>query len=446
MKREQKRLILILSAAVVAICLCVKYFSEVIGFLKWLILGVMGPLLVGIAIAYILNLPMRTFERFYFPRSTKKLVLKTRRPVCMLLSVLAVLLILLGVVMLVVPELISSISLLIEEIPPIAEQVYQWALGKSAELPALQEMLRDANIDLSGVLKKLLDTVAIGTGDIINSVIALLVSIFGTVTDLVMGFIFALFLLYNKEKLQNQAARCLRVSMKPAREARLYHVLRTANASFSSFIVGQCTEAVILGVLCILGMLIFRFPYAMMTGTVVGVMALIPIVGAYVGAAVGTFMIFTVDPLQAVFFLIFLIILQQIEGNLIYPKVVGSSIGLPGMWVLAAVLIGGGLGGIAGMLVGVPLAATLYKLLRETVQKREKSMQHAESESGKRPVSAAEIFGRSKKSLDEQEPAAKPDAAEQADAPQESADAGAPDSESAAVEQNAVSAQKSADQ
>ena len=190
--------------------------------------------------------------------------------------------------------------------------------------------------------------------------------------------------------------------MKPAREARLYHVLRTANASFSSFIVGQCTEAVILGVLCILGMLIFRFPYAMMTGTVVGVMALIPIVGAYVGAAVGTFMIFTVDPLQAVFFLIFLIILQQIEGNLIYPKVVGSSIGLPGMWVLAAVLIGGGLGGIAGMLVGVPLAATLYKLLRETVQKREKSMQHAESESGKRPVSAAEIFGRSKKSLDEQ--------------------------------------------
>ena len=191
---------------------------------------------------------------------------------------------------------------------------------------------------------------------------------------------------------------------------------------------------------------IFRFPYAMMTGTVVGVMALIPIVGAYVGAAVGTFMIFTVDPLQAVFFLIFLIILQQIEGNLIYPKVVGSSIGLPGMWVLAAVLIGGGLGGIAGMLVGVPLAATLYKLLRETVQKREKSMQHAESESGKRPVSAAEIFGRSKKSLDEQEPAAKPDAAEQPDAPQESADAGAPESESAAVEENAVSAQKTADQ
>lgn len=389
MKQYQKRRIFTIALAVIAVCLCVKYFSEVIGFL-WMLLGVMGPLFAGVAIAYILNLPMRTFERFYFSRSKKKFVLKTRRPVCMVLSILAVLLILAGVVMLVVPELISSISLLIEEIPPIAERVYQWALSRSTELPALQEMLKGANIDLSGILKKVLDTVAAGTGDVINSVISLLVSIFGTVTDLVMGFIFALFLLANKEKLQRQAGRLLHAYLNSRREARLYHILRTANGSFSNFIVGQCTEAVILGVLCTLGMLIFRFPYAVMTGTVVGVMALIPIVGAYVGAAVGTFMIFTVDPLQAVFFLIFLIVLQQIEGNLIYPKVVGSSIGLPGMWVLAAVLIGGGLGGISGMLVGVPLAATLYKLLRETVRSRE-SREHPADAVPPPAVPAAEV-------------------------------------------------------
>lgn len=373
MKRYQKKRLFAVVALVIAVCLCIKYFSEVAGFL-WSLLGVMGPLFTGAAIAYILNLPMRAFERFYFPRSEKKLVIKTRRPVCMILSVFVVFLILAGVVMLVVPELISSISLLVEEIPPIAERVYRWALSYSDKLPALQEMLKEANIDLSGLLRNVLDTVATGTGDVINSVIALLVSIFGTITDFVMGFIFALFLLANKEKLQRQIKRFLHAYMKPRREEKLYRILDTANSSFSSFIVGQCTEAVILGVLCALGMLIFQFPYAVMTGTVVGVMALIPIVGAYVGAAIGTFMIFTVDPLQAVFFLIFLIILQQIEGNLIYPKVVGSSIGLPGMWVLAAVLIGGGLGGISGMLIGVPLAATLYKLLREMLGKKEEKM------------------------------------------------------------------------
>ena len=392
MKRYQKKRLFAVVALVIAVCLCIKYFSEVAGFLLAL-LGVMGPLFTGAAIAYILNLPMRAFERFYFPRSEKKLVIKTRRPVCMILSVFVVFLILAGVVMLVVPELISSISLLVEEIPPIAENIYRWALSYSDKLPALQEMLKEANIDLSGLFRNVLDTVASGTGDVINSVIALLVSIFGTITDFVMGFIFALFLLANKEKLQRQIKRFLHAYMKPRREEKLYRILDTANSSFSSFIVGQCTEAVILGVLCALGMLIFQFPYAVMTGTVVGVMALIPIVGAYVGAAIGTFMIFTVDPLQAVFFLIFLIILQQIEGNLIYPKVVGSSIGLPGMWVLAAVLIGGGLGGISGMLIGVPLAATLYKLLREMLGKKEEKMRIFRPRPQTKPTSAVAAPG-----------------------------------------------------
>ncbi len=147
-------------------------------------------------------------------------------------------------------------------------------------------------------------------------------------------------------------------------------MLRVANESFSSFIVGQCTEAVILGVLCTIGMIIFRFPYATMTGAVVGATALIPIVGAYIGAGIGAFMILTVDPMKALFFLIFLLILQQIEGNFIYPKVVGTSIGLPAIWVLAAVLVGGGLFGILGMLVGVPLAATVYKLLKNRVAQK----------------------------------------------------------------------------
>ena len=154
---------------------------------------------------------------------------------------------------------------------------------------------------------------------------------------------------------------------------RLRNIYRTADETFSSFIIGQCTEAVILGTLCTVGMLLLRFPYAPMIGAFIGATALIPIVGAYLGAAVGAFMILTVDPLKALLFIIFIVVLQQLEGNLIYPKVVGSSIGLPGIWVLAAVTVGGGLGGIGGMLLGVPVAATVYKLIRNDVNRRNQS-------------------------------------------------------------------------
>src|SRR5699024_8175623 len=157
-------------------------------------------------------------------------------------------------------------------------------------------------------------------------------------------------------------------------------VLKTAHDTFTKFIVGQCTEAVILGTLCTIGMLLFRFPYATMIGTLIGATALLPVVGAYLGAAVGAFMIFTIDPLKALGFLIFIAILQQLEGNLIYPRVVGSSVGLPGIWVLAAVTVGGGLGGIIGMLLAVPVTATLYKLLQKDVQKRKAALQPKKEE------------------------------------------------------------------
>ena len=158
--------------------------------------------------------------------------------------------------------------------------------------------------------------------------------------------------------------------LKPSFIKTLNHIIYTADNCFKSFITGQCVEAVILGILCTVGMLVLRFPYAPMVGTFIGATALIPMVGAYIGAIVGGFMIFTVSPVKALGFLIFIVVLQQIEGNLIYPKVVGSSIGLPGMWVLTAVTVGGGLAGIPGMLFGVPLAATLYRLISIDVKRR----------------------------------------------------------------------------
>ena len=217
-----------------------------------------------------------------------------------------------------------------------------------------------------------------GIGSIVNSTISVVGSVVGGVINFFIGLIFGVYILVGKERLSSQAKRILRAYLKERNVERIRKVIKTADETFSSFIVGQCTEAVILGTLCAVGMLIFDFPYAVMIGSFIGVTALIPIVGAYLGASVGAFMIVTVDPLKALLFIVFIIVLQQLEGNLIYPRVVGSSIGLPGIWVLAAVTVGGGLLGIGGMLLGVPLAATVYKLIRSDVNERNRRKEGGE--------------------------------------------------------------------
>ena len=186
----------------------------------------------------------------------------------------------------------------------------------------------------------------------------------------VVSIIFSIYLLLGKEKLGRQISLVMKTYLKPAWYSHLVYFLETLHSCFRRFVVGQCTEAVILGLLCMGGMMLLRFPYASMVGALIGFTALIPVAGAYIGAGVGAFMIFTVSPFQSLLFLIFIAILQQLEGNLIYPKVVGSSIGLPGIWVLAAVTIGGGVLGIGGMLLAVPLAAALYQMLRVDVARR----------------------------------------------------------------------------
>lgn len=223
-------------------------------------------------------------------------------------------------------------------------------------------MYRDSVVKLPDfLLNGLGGAMGVATG-IVSSIIS------GTVTFFV-ALIFSIYLLYGKEKLADQFERLFRRYLPDRLTDKLFYVLGVLDTSFTSFITGQCIEAVILGTLCMLGMLILRLPYAVMTGCLIGFTALIPIAGAYIGATVGALMIFTVSPVQSVIFLIYLVILQQIEGNLIYPRVVGSSIGLPGIWVFAAVTVGGGIMGIAGMLIGVPLTSAIYRLLKNDVNK-----------------------------------------------------------------------------
>ena len=238
----------------------------------------------------------------------------------------------------------------------------------------LSEDIRDSimAVDWRSQISQIIQMVSTGLGSVVDALFKAVSSVFSGVVSALLSIFFAVYLLVCKEKLARQARRVIIHYLKETWFHRINYVLGVFNDCFHRFIVGQCTEAMILGVLCALGMWILRLPYAAMIGALTAFTALIPLVGSYIGCIIGAFMIFTQSPIKALIFVAFLIILQQIEGNLIYPKVVGSSIGLPGIWVLAAVTVGGGVMGVGGMLIGVPLAAALYRLLRDDMNKGRK--------------------------------------------------------------------------
>ena len=338
-----------------------------------LVLRTSTPLLLGAIIAYAVNILMSIYERYYWPKSTKAAVLRTRRPVCLLLAFASLVAIIILIIRMILPELVQCVGLLIQEVTPILEELGR-TLNQKVDLSQILASsglaLSDGAVNWREAITSAVNWVVAGLGGVMGSVFSLFSAVVSTTFTLVVSLIFSIYLLVGKERLQRQCALVLRTYLKPSWYRSLTYFLQTLNTCFHRFLVGQCTEAVILGLLCIAGMLLFRFPYATMVGTLIGFTALIPVAGAYIGAGVGAFMIFTVSPIQALLFLVFIVILQQLEGNLIYPKVVGSSIGLPGIWVLFAVTIGGGLLGILGMLLAVPLTATFYQILRADVRKR----------------------------------------------------------------------------
>ena len=361
-----------------AAVLLIIYFKSVAAAVG-AVLSIISPLVIGCALAYAFNLIMRRLEKIYFPNSQKRAVIASRRPVCLVLSLLAVILLISLIIVIIVPEISNIFRVLSDSFPVYAATAQEWLAEAEVKFPAAGEFIRE-NIDPKKFdIKNITETVInFAKNGAFSSALNVISSFFGGVVNFVVGLIFAVYILFNKEKLASQADRLMRSYMKPKSEERFRYFCSTADKCFSSFIVGQCTEAVILGLLCAIGMAILRIPYASTIGTLIGATALIPIVGAYIGAAVGALMIVVVDPIKALWFIIFLVILQQVEGNVIYPKVVGSSVGLPGMWVLAAVTVGGGLGGIGGMLLGVPAAATVYKLLENDVHRRLDGDEHSD--------------------------------------------------------------------
>lgn len=350
--------------------LAFRYWDHAAELLR-ILLGAAAPIIIGGIVAYLVNLLMNVYERRYFPKATHIFFQKSRRPVCMLLAYLTLVAVLVLVVLLILPQLIDCIRVISDGLPAFMDAAVDWIIAVSQQMDMevlAPDMLQTLEtIDWQSRIGELAKVLTSGIGNVMDVLINAVSSVISGIVTALMSLIFSVYLLGGKETLIGQFRRLTQHYLPEKINSRLGYVLRVLNNSFRRYIVGQCTEAVILGVLCTLGMWIFRLPYAAMVGTLVGFTALIPVAGAYIGAGVGAFMILTVDPFKAVIFLIFIVVLQQLEGNLIYPRVVGSSMGLPGIWVLTAVTIGGGIMGIPGMLLGVPLAAALYRIISDDI-------------------------------------------------------------------------------
>lgn len=335
-----------------------------------MVFDAISPFIIGCVMAYAVNILMRKYEQWYFPKSQKTIVTKSRRPVCMLLAFGTIVLIIYLIIKIVVPQLVLCVGIIAREVPKAAEELYRWIMQNEELKGFFSDVIKSEEINWENIIKEVTNVVVAGAGGIMNALISMVSVTVSMIVQLVLALIFAIYILLGKERLIGQVKSCFNAYVSEKLRKKVGYVIRVADQTFSSFVVGQCTEAVVIGVLCAIGMSILKLPYAGMIGAVVGITALVPVVGAYVGAAIGAFMICTVSPSDAVVFLIFLVVLQQVEGNLIYPRVVGTSIGLPGLWVLFTVTVCGGMWGILGMLLGVPAVATCYKLLKADVQRR----------------------------------------------------------------------------
>lgn len=369
MKKIDLRLIFSISAAIIIVYLLTQHWPDISNGIEGII-SAASPIIFGFIIAYPINILMSFYERHFFPNSTKKSVIKIRKFVCLFAALISIVGIIAAIIVIVAPQFIECIKMLFSKIPPTVDFIVK----KFNENEFLSKNVVNAlsNFNWQEKLGEMSDKIAAGIGDTVGFAFTAITSIFTTIANIVITLIISVYVLLERDRLLRQVRKIGSTYLPDKIYRKSYQILSTLNDSFHRFIVGQCLEAVILGTLCTIGMLIFQIPYAPMIGALMGFTALIPIFGGLIGAGVGAFLILMDSPIKALFFIIFVIILQQIEGNLIYPKVVGTSTGLPGLWVLAAVTIGGAVSGILGMLIAVPIAATIYKLIRDDIDNTNK--------------------------------------------------------------------------
>lgn len=358
---------LILFTLVVLIALW-KYtvVLEALGFL----LGIMFPFLLGAAIAFILNVPMHFLEeKLFYNKNTndRHPVKKLARPLSLVLTIIIVLGVVSLVIFVVVPKLGGTFMSLGKNIQDFVPKVQSWVEEMFNNNKEIVAMVNDIKIDWDKVLNGMVSFFKNGAGSVLGSTFTVAKSIVSGLATFFIAFVFACYILLQKEKLNIQIRKIMYAYLKEEYVEKALDVCSLTYKTFSSFLTGQCVEAVILGAMFVVTMTVFRLPYAMLVGILIAFTALIPIFGAFIGCVVGAFLILMVAPMKALVFVVLFLVLQQIEGNLIYPRVVGSSVGLPSIWVLAAVSIGGNLMGIVGMLVFIPIVSVVYTLFRNNV-------------------------------------------------------------------------------
>lgn len=333
------------------------------------VMSYLNPFIVGGAIAFIINVPMRFIERHLFPKAKK--LDKLRRPLALILALLAIAAIIVLVCIIVIPQIADTVSTLTVNIPQYMDNAKAYVNKTLEKYPELQEEFQSytGKINWQSVITSVTGWVSNGVVSTIN----VAGSAISGIVSAVVGFVFAIYILLQKERLGRQV-RMIAYSLLPEKAAdKFFKISNMTSDTFSKFLSGQCLEACILGSMFAIVLAVFRMPYVALISVLIAFTALIPIVGAFIGCVIGAFLIFMISPVKAVWFVVIFLVLQQIEGNFIYPKVVGSSVGLPAIWVLAVVTVGGKLMGVIGMLVMIPLSSVLYAIFREFIYNKLKT-------------------------------------------------------------------------
>ena len=371
MESEKKDLRNLLKVIIIAIIIYwgINNFG-IIGTVFGKIIEIIFPFILGGALAFILNIPMTFFENKLSKIKNKKrksLINKNLiRFISLILAIIVITFILYLIINLIVPELIDIIKLLVSNIPYYAEEINKFINSNTENIQEIDSLISGMNFDTDSIKNELMEILS----SVLSSSVSLVMGVVGLITNLIIAIIFAIYILTSKEKLKNQVLRIIKAYCKKEKAIKIIEIGRITNKTFKNFLTVQALEATILGSLCIIGMLILKIPYAVPIGVLVGVTALIPVVGAFIGIIIGAILILSAEPIKVITFIIFVLILQQVEGNVIYPRVVGGSVGLPGMWVLVAVTVGGSLFGILGMLLGVPVFSVIYSMIKKDTEKR----------------------------------------------------------------------------
>ncbi len=337
------------------------YISEIWSFVKFII-KIFMPFIVGLAIAFVLNVLMNTIENKWFKKWNT--TTKVKRPISLLISIAIVLGFIVFLLLLIIPNLQNTIELFADSIPTYSRNLQNllngWGINADV-ISEIREVLDSLGTTLAEYIKN-------NSNQVIDVTLGIASNVVTGFVNITIGFVFAIYFLAQKEKIASQFSKVMDAYLPNKKISKIKEIATLSNKVFSHFVSGQCIEAIIIGILCFLGMVLLRLPYASTISVLVGFTALIPVFGAFIGTIFGAFLIFMISPLQAIIFVMFIIILQQLEGNLIYPKVVGKSVGLPGIWVLVAVTVGASINGVLGMLLSVPICSIIYSILATNVR------------------------------------------------------------------------------